>query len=70
MTEQLKPCPFCGKAAYIGGDEGGADGFFAGCQECFCNVGKAYGRSAMPSHMFASPDEAIAAWNRRAEVPA
>lgn len=61
---KLKSCPFCGGDAYIGGD--GVVHFFVGCSACYCAVGEAYDRSAMPEHMFWTADEAIAAWNRRA----
>jgi len=61
----LLPCPFCGGAAYTvsTNDE---RMWFAGCRDCYCNVGESYDRSAMPEHMFSSEEEAIAAWNRRA----
>lgn len=60
----LLPCPFCGDDAYVGGNE--ETKFFVGCNGCYCNVGEAYDRSAMPEHMFMSAEEAVAAWNRRA----
>ncbi len=64
MSEiELLPCPFCGGDAYVDGND--ESHFFAGCKTCFCNVGEAYDRSAMPEHMFLTADEAIAAWNRR-----
>lgn len=61
----LLPCPFCGQEGVIRSDYGH---FFATCSgiECFCCVGEAYDRDAMPNHMFCSEDEAAAAWNRRA----
>jgi Lar family restriction alleviation protein len=63
--DALLPCPFCGGAAYTvsTNDE---RMWFAGCRDCYCNVGESYDRSAMPEHMFSSEEEAIAAWNRRA----
>lgn len=61
----LLPCPFCGGAAYtVSADDERV--WFAGCRDCYCNVGESYDRSAMPEHMFSSEEEAIAAWNRRA----
>lgn len=62
-TETLEPCPFCGGTGYV---QEGDRRFFVSCGDCFCCVGEAYDRSAMPSHMFLSAEEAIAAWNRRA----
>lgn len=61
---ELKPCPFCGGDGKLTGNE--RDGFHAGCSQCFCEVGEAFDRDAMPDHMFRTKDEAIAAWNTRA----
>lgn len=66
MSEEPLDCPFCGGDAYVEGNE--ESRFFVGCRNCFCNVGEAYDRSAMPEHMFATLDEAIAAWNRRSTL--
>ena len=63
MSDILKPCPFCGKQGYIEGSE--RDGFYASCRECYCCVGEAYDRDAMPSHMFQSEEAVTEAWNRR-----
>ena len=60
---QLEDCPFCGNDAYISGSRD--EGYFVSCVRCFCCVGEAYDRSAMPEHVFREKDEAIAAWNRR-----
>ncbi len=62
-SDALAPCPFCGGVAYTHEDDGK---YFVGCRDCFCMVGEAYDRSAMPEHMFDAEAEAIAAWNRRA----
>ncbi len=59
---KLERCPFCDGDAYT---ESGDGKYFVGCRDCYCNVGEAYDRSAMPEHMFASEDDAIAAWNKR-----
>lgn len=64
---EIKECPFCGGDAYIEGSD--EYRFFVGCRDCFCNVGEAYDRSAMPEHMFVTADEAITAWNRRPAPP-
>lgn len=63
MSDILKPCPFCGKQGHIEGSE--RDGFYASCRECYCCVGEAYDRDAMPSHMFQSEEAVTEAWNRR-----
>lgn len=49
--EELKPCPFCGMTAVITNDY---DKYRVHCLNCFGTT----------SHV-SSPDEAIAAWNRR-----
>lgn len=59
---ELLPCPFCGGDAYTI-ESGGK--WFVGCSQCYCNVGEAYDRDAMPEHMFATEPEAVAAWNTR-----
>lgn len=58
----LKPCPFCGskwtqvKYSHNPGDTAHVyDGFEAYCDDCVCKTKR-----------FNTPDEAIAAWNRRA----
>lgn len=63
-TAALLPCPFCGEVAYAHEDSGK---FYVSCDgtDCFCCVGEGYDRDAMPDHMFARIDDAIAAWNRR-----
>lgn len=66
MVNELKPCPFCGGEANIGGWE--EVGYFASCNNCYCCVGEAYDRSAMPEHMFKAEDEAITAWNASADT--
>ncbi len=53
MTDELKPCPFCGGEALIDGDLLGASWVI--CREC--------GASGAQED---SDAEAIAAWNRRA----
>ncbi len=56
MSEQLKPCPFCGGEAHIDGTSwttrDGKDQAWVTCKKCHT-----YGPSST---------DAIAAWNRRA----
>lgn len=42
-------------------------GVYVACQspDCWCAMGEAYDRDAMPDHQFISEANAIAAWNRR-----
>ena len=60
MSEELKPCPFCGMDAPDWCDEsdGGGDWHFVQCRDCESTTG----------HHYNSKDEAIAAWNRRAPI--
>ena len=65
MSEELKPCPFCGGEATlfqikcITHSNGGAGMFQVKCVNLQCNVS--------PKTMYeSSKDEAIVAWNRRA----
>jgi hypothetical protein len=73
MTDQPKPesellpCPFCGRAARAGGDDGLWYVLCAG-EDCHAAVGEGYDRDAMPDHRYYSEDAAVAAWNRRAAV--
>lgn len=63
MSKELKPRPFCGGDGYTSES---AERWFAGCSDCYCNVGEAYDISAYPEHIYPTEDEAIAAWNIRA----
>lgn len=57
VSEQLKPCPFCG------GDAGVGKGFgywFVNCTDCMASTNIVLGDSLMPTEA-----EAIAAWNKR-----
>lgn len=61
MSDELKPCPFCGKSARIWQDPSHSAAFFIGCDDgetdCFGAI------------MWAeSKPETIAAWNRRADL--
>lgn len=40
--------------------------FMVECAVCECAMGKEYDNSAMPDFQYATNEEAIAAWNRRA----
>ena len=59
MMDKLLPCPFCGGEATI--SDGGYSGekFLARCRELSCPAASGFIRK--------THDEAIAAWNRRAQ---
>lgn len=65
-NEKLKPCPFCGGEAelqYGGrGDRESAGMSFVRCKGC-CAIGKKF----EVSRKYSSDEEAIEAWNRRAD---
>ena len=57
MTEELKPCPFCGEKTELEIDdpfEFIAEDFFVFCNKC-----------STTGPLGETKDEAIAAWNRR-----
>jgi Lar family restriction alleviation protein len=59
MSEKLLPCPFCGGAATVGANEyyDGANTFYIYCASC----------GVQQTTTKIRTDEAIAAWNRRAQ---
>lgn len=56
MTEELKPCPFCGKAPICSPSGIKNNGLMIECAEYNC---------VKPHVSIIPPEEAIAAWNRR-----
>lgn len=68
MSEELKPCPFCGGAGHITGPDDGC--LFVHClgPDCHCAVGENYDGDAMPKHAFYDPETATAAWNTRLQA--
>lgn len=69
LRAALKPCPFCGGEAAICNSDDKL--FYVTCLslDCYCCVGEAYDRDAMPDHAFDSEEGAILAWNHRAALP-
>jgi Lar family restriction alleviation protein len=55
MSEDLKPCPFCGSNALELQNLVGDDDFFVSCEDC--------GIQQIANH---TSDEAVQKWNRRA----
>jgi Lar family restriction alleviation protein len=55
MATELKPCPFCGGEAALGG---GPDGAFVNCTDCLASTNVLHPHGD-------TDDEAIAAWNTR-----
>ena len=57
MSDELKPCPFCGGDAFLRDDVSHGTAFFIGCatEECFGEIHWAYTEA-----------EAVASWNTRA----
>jgi len=60
-AEKLKPCPFCGGVGSLipHADDGDYVGVFCQNEDCGGHAGKDW---------FMKRDEAIAAWNRRADT--
>ena len=59
ISRQLKPCPFCGGTAIVDMDEYCFWDWHAWCFNCGCDIGH-----------YATEEEAIEEWNKRAEPPA
>ena len=68
MSQELKPCPFCGAAAWVSPAEDGR--FYVACtgDECWAAMGEEYDHDAMPDHHYYSQEAAIAAWNTRSDA--
>ena len=58
MTEELKPCPFCGSQPWSYDDANHSTAWEVECGNTTC--------SAQPSVWKTTKAEAISAWNRRA----
>lgn len=56
MTEELKPCPFCGGKALCDTDIKGF--WFVACPDDYCNM-------RVSTYHYGSKQEAIVAWNTR-----
>lgn len=67
MSEQLKPCPFCGgKAELCAGAHMGRSAIFIQCQKCGAQT-KYYIDFQMMNGLTPTQKKAIEAWNRRAD---
>ena len=60
MATELKPCPFCGGRACVRKNKGIFETFNVYCMNEDCRVEPI-------THSYYRKDEAIEAWNRRAE---
>ena len=60
MSEELKPCPFCGGEADLINNDYVYEKWFAGCHNGKCPV-------QPETYIHGTKDEAINAWNRRAK---
>lgn len=58
MTDELKPCPFCGSSAVIRSN--GEYQYYVRCTNFDCSVHPT-------TYVMTTPEKAIAAWNRREE---
>jgi len=70
VAAELLPCPFCGEhtARTVEGD---GRWYVCCCNpHCFCALGEVWDRDAMPDHHFLSEEDAIFAWNDRAQPAA
>ena len=71
MREELKPCPFCGGEAEVaeGTYTAWEEGYSVRCRHCALTFGASgrLGECYEWSCSFKSEEEAIEAWNRRAE---
>lgn len=63
--EKLKPCPFCGGTAYLGGEHEDSDmtGYYVECTKCDVIMGG----MCWNGGSFSTKEEAIKAWNRRVD---
>lgn len=66
MSEQLKPCPFCGGRATIEIVEDPCDCRLSMKVQCYGETGRARCETICETFMFATEREAIDAWNTRA----
>lgn len=67
MCERLEPCPFCGSERIALDCWEGIHGmnYYVMCKKCRITL---YSSDGFALKSFASEEEAIKAWNRRAEV--
>lgn len=67
MSQELKPCPFCGSEGWISEPFDDCR-FYVSCQgkECWASIGENYDTDGLPDHRYYSREAAVAAWNTRA----
>ena len=67
MSEELKPCPFCGSKQIILDCWEGIHGmnYFVRCRKCRITL---YSSDGFMLKSFATAKAAVKAWNRRVEV--
>lgn len=68
MSEELKPCPFCGKDHMFLEQQYGDESGYIRCRNCGAQSGRVYWTAdeIEADDYSASEAEAVAAWNRRA----
>jgi len=66
----LVACPFCGGKAGLIKSETYPHTCYVECGSgnCWCSLGEHWDRDGFPDHLFRSEEEAVTAWNQRANT--